>query len=58
VHLADILTRALLIGSGGDAKIPPIAEPAWQALGLAEADFPKLFSEFSSELQKAGPSWS
>jgi putative nucleotidyltransferase with HDIG domain len=34
VHLADILTRALSLGSGGDDKVPPLDRSAWQLLKL------------------------
>jgi hypothetical protein len=34
VHLADILCRALNMGSGGDNKIPPLDPFAWQILRI------------------------
>jgi HD-like signal output (HDOD) protein len=34
VHLADILARALSIGSGGDEKVPPLDHAAWDLLRL------------------------
>ncbi len=34
VHLADILCRALDIGSGGDSRIPALNKSAWEILGL------------------------
>lgn len=34
VHLADILCRALNMGSGGDNKIPPLDKLAWQSLKI------------------------
>jgi HD-like signal output (HDOD) protein len=34
VHLADILARALDLGSGGDRKIPPLDQTAWDILKL------------------------
>jgi len=54
IHAADILTRAILLGSGGDEKMPAMAEAAWQTLGLSEADLPKVFSDISGEINKAG----
>jgi HD-like signal output (HDOD) protein len=54
VHLADIFARALLVGSGGDNKIPPVSGPAWEALKLAEADLPAIFTEISAAVEKAG----
>ena len=54
VHLADIFTRALLIGSGGDHKIPTVSGPAWEALKLSDSDLPGIFGEISAEVRKAG----
>ncbi|HOX06126.1 MAG TPA: HDOD domain-containing protein [Planctomycetota bacterium] len=54
VHLADIVTRALLVGSGGDGKIPVTSEAAWQVLGLSDADIPGILDEYTAELRKAG----
>jgi len=34
IHLADIFGRALNIGSGGDQKIPPLDEFAWETLKI------------------------
>ncbi len=34
VHLADILCRALEMGSGGDHKIPPLDRLAWESLKI------------------------
>jgi len=34
VHLADILARALSIGSGADEKVPPLDHAAWEILRL------------------------
>jgi HD-like signal output (HDOD) protein len=53
VHLGDYLCRALLIGSGGDAKMPPLVEAAWAGLGLTEADLPEILGEISTEMSKA-----
>ncbi len=53
-HVADILVRALLIGSGGDQKIPVVSPAAWDLLGLSEADLPEMMNEITSEMAKAG----
>lgn len=50
VHVADVLVRALLIGSGGDESIPAVAEEAWRALALSEAELPDLLREISAEV--------
>ena len=53
VHLGDYFCRALLIGSGGDARMPPLVEGAWTGLGLTEADLPEILSEIGTEMSKA-----
>ena len=53
-HVADVLTRAIMVGSGGDGKIPVVAEAAWAALKLTEADLPELLGDISTEINKAG----
>lgn len=35
VHLADIMTNALEIGSSGEHFVPPLNSTAWEALGLS-----------------------
>jgi putative nucleotidyltransferase with HDIG domain len=52
VHCADILTRALLIGSGGDQKIPIISEAAWDALGLTEEALPEILKDIAADMGK------
>ena len=53
-HAADVLARAILVGSGGDGKIPALSEAAWAALKVSEADLPELLAEISTEIHKAG----
>ncbi|MCM8774096.1 MAG: HDOD domain-containing protein [Candidatus Omnitrophica bacterium] len=50
VHLADIISRALEIGDGGDSKIPMICEEAWNSLGMLVEDIEDIVSEVDSEL--------
>jgi putative nucleotidyltransferase with HDIG domain len=50
VHLADILCRALEIGSGGDECIPQLKDDAWGHLGLATDAFPAILSDLREEL--------
>jgi len=52
VHAADILVRALLIGSGGDQKIPVISEKVWTELGLSEEVLPELMKDISADMGK------
>jgi putative nucleotidyltransferase with HDIG domain len=49
VHLADIMARALAIGSGGDERVPPLADGAWETLGLALGDLAGIMGEVEQE---------
>lgn len=53
VHIADVLARALFLGTGGDRLVPMIDEEAWEASGLSLDDIeiimPKLITD-SEEL--------
>jgi len=50
VHLADIFTRALDLGSGGDDKVPPLDKAAWELLklktGAVAAIMASMLTEF------------
>jgi putative nucleotidyltransferase with HDIG domain len=50
VHLADIFTRALDLGSGGDDKVPPLDKDAWELLklkpGAVDAIMASMLTEF------------
>jgi putative nucleotidyltransferase with HDIG domain len=50
VHLADIFTRALDLGSGGDDKVPPLDQAAWELLklktGAVDAIMASMLAEF------------
>ncbi len=53
LHVADVFTRALMLGSGGDRKIPQIHPKAWQELGLRAEDLPELFEQIWTEAENA-----
>jgi HD-like signal output (HDOD) protein len=53
VHCADIMARALLIGSGGDHGIPILDKRALGLLGLDENRFDDLFAAAETELGRA-----
>ncbi len=55
IHLADILCRALEIGSGGDERIPLISDKAWEALGLGIDDLQILLKQVEDEYQDIRP---
>jgi putative nucleotidyltransferase with HDIG domain len=50
VHLSDILTRALDLGSGGDDQVPPLDKAAWELLklktGAVDAIMASMLTEF------------
>jgi len=53
VHLADILTRAMLIGTGGDQGIPEIHPHAIALLEMTEEDFGPIMDQAFVEIRKA-----
>ena len=53
IHVADILTRAIRFGNGGDDKIPPLSDAAWKSLGLREAELDDLLTATGVEIEKA-----
>lgn len=36
VHIADIITNAMAVGSSGESLVPPLDLQAWERLGLSE----------------------
>ncbi len=55
IHMADILCRALEIGSGGDQRIPLLSAEAWDALGLRIEDLEVLLHQIEDEYQDIRP---
>ncbi|WDN90056.1 hypothetical protein BuS5_03026 [Desulfosarcina sp. BuS5] len=49
IHLADILCRALDIGSGGDNRIPPLNKNAWEVLELNISVIEPIMHEIETE---------
>ncbi len=56
VHLADLIARALGVGSGGDRRIPRISDHAWQVLGFRPDDLDGLLAEAATEISRAAES--
>lgn len=52
VHLSDIFTRALLVGSGGDSRIPRASREAWARLKLDTSQVGELLREIAREIRK------
>jgi len=53
VHTGNLLAQSLLIGSGGNRRVAPIAPEAREALALAPEDMPALLEAIGEELHKA-----
>ena len=53
VHVADILARTLLVGSGGDRQIPELSPEVCEALGLKPESMEPLLRETAVEIEKA-----
>jgi putative nucleotidyltransferase with HDIG domain len=53
VHCADIFTRAMEIGNGGDDKMPLIAGHVWEDLGLGNLALESLLEGINEEFDKA-----
>jgi putative nucleotidyltransferase with HDIG domain len=51
VHLADILARALQLGSGGDDRIPLMHRPAWELLRLKTSSLESIMSTMLDEYE-------
>ncbi len=49
VHLADILSRALNMGYGGDNKIPPLDKLAWESLKIKTGALESIMETMQSE---------
>jgi len=49
VHLADILARALQLGSGGDDKVPLLDTSAWELLRLKTSSLEPIMSTMLDE---------
>ena len=52
VHMADIFTRALLVGNGGDSGIPMASHQAWSTLKLELGQVSGLFTEIARDIRK------
>ncbi|MDQ7779473.1 MAG: HDOD domain-containing protein [Planctomycetota bacterium] len=53
IHIADILVRALQLGSGGDRRIPQVSDHAWNLIDIQAGDMPRLMAEVAEETERA-----
>lgn len=54
VHLADLLSRCLRNGSGGDRRIPRLDAAAWECLELGWPDVAAVADQIRAEIARAG----
>ncbi len=52
VHVADILARALGLGSGGDMRIPVVDEASWRELGLTREVLDQCMKEMLDRVEQ------
>lgn len=50
VHIADILCRGMMIGSGGDNKVPPLDRGAWDLLQLKMRNIRMIMEKMEQEI--------
>ncbi len=53
IRLADIVTRGLQIGSGGDRVIPEMDKTAWDTLKVSENDIESWIEDLDEEFDRA-----
>jgi putative nucleotidyltransferase with HDIG domain len=53
VHVSDVLTRALGLGSGGDDAVPPLESESWRRLGLQSSVVEPLMAEMEEQYADA-----
>jgi hypothetical protein len=51
VHVADIITKALGLGSSGEFYLPPIDTQTWEGLGLFPEELAPLIQGLDGELE-------
>jgi len=54
VHLSDILTRSLSLGSGGDDRVPPLDRSAWELLKLKTSSLDAIMAAMLDEFDDIG----
>lgn len=53
IHIADIITRSIRIGNGGDNSMPPLNNFAWNFLKLNVYDIEAIMEESYQEFERA-----
>jgi HD-like signal output (HDOD) protein len=52
VHMADMMAKALGLGSSGDERVPPIHSGHWERLKLAPEDLVKIAVDLDGEIER------
>jgi putative nucleotidyltransferase with HDIG domain len=50
VHIADIMTNAMGVGSSGEALVPPLDLKAWEKLGLSEHTLTSTIQQMDQQM--------
>jgi len=53
VHVADLITNALGLGSSGENLVPPVVPEAWETIGLSPAMIPDVVDEAERHYESA-----
>jgi HD-like signal output (HDOD) protein len=49
VHLADVFTKSMEIGSSGDPYIPPVEPQAWEEVGISTSQLPSIWKKIEKQ---------
>jgi HD-like signal output (HDOD) protein len=49
LHLADLITKSMELGSTGDAFIPPLAPEVWDEIGMEVSSLPLLWQQIQKQ---------
>ena len=52
IHLADIIAKAMGLGSSGDIYVPPLDEKSWEQLGLPTGVFSAIWNQTESQFNE------
>jgi len=52
IHLADIIAKAMGLGSSGDMHVPPLDEKAWEQLKLPTGVFSAIWSQMETQFNE------
>ena len=52
IHLADIIAKAMGLGSSGDIYVPPLDEKSWEQLGLPPGVFSAIWNQTESQFNE------